>query len=182
MSDNDDDLVDETPDEKPAETKRSARSPVIRSEGVREGGQRRKTRRGGSERSVFDLSDDLKAELEARGLTAEFKRTNYFGKEEEQDYKIDLMENGWEDLSLKSFPTFAKLMPKNWSRDTFEKRGQILMVRPIELTEEARREEKKKADEQVKGQLATLKDAGPGEAARTLVKASRSYERGVPVE
>lgn len=181
MNNDEADLVDESPAEQPTAPRRSARSPVTRSEGVREGGQRRKTRRGGGEKSVFDLPGDLKAELEAQGLSNEFKRTTYFGKEEDPDYHIGLMENGWEPLSLKSFPSFAKLMPKGWSKDTFEKRGQILMVRPMYLTEEARREDKREADEQVKGQLATLKDTGPGEAARTLAKVNRSYERS-PIE
>lgn len=182
MPNDEDDLIDETPEAAPAAPRRSMRSPVHRTEGVREGGQRRKVRRGGGEKSIFDLPDDLQAELDGKGLSAEFKRTNYFGKDEEPDYHIELMENGWEPLSLKSFPAFAKLMPKNWNKDTFEKRGQILMVRPKELTEEARAEEKKKADERVKGQLATLKQAGAGEAARTLAKVNRSYERGVPID
>lgn len=180
MVNDDSDLVDETP-EPAAAPRRSARAPSLRTAPVREEGQR-KRRRSGSEKSVFDLPPELKALLEEKGLSSEFKRTSYFGKEEDPDYHIGLMENGWETLSLKSFPEFSKLMPKGWSKDTFEKRGQILMIRPKELTDEARREDEKNANEQVKGQLATLKDAGSGEAQRTLVKVNRSYERGVPVD
>ncbi len=64
-------------------------------------------------------------------------------------------------------------MPKSWAKDTFEKRGQILMVRPQALTDEARAEDKKEAEGQVKGQLAALKDSKADEAARTLVKVNR---------
>lgn len=181
MSD-EDDLVDESPAAKPERSTRSAKAPTVRSEPQREGGQRKAARRTGGEKSIFDLPDALKAQLEGKGLSAEFKRMSYFGKEEDADYLIDLQENGWDPLSLSSFPDFKKLMPKNWNKDTFEKRGQMLMIRPIELTEEARAEEKKKAEGQVKGQLATLKEAGQGEAARTLAKVSRSYERGVPID
>lgn len=179
MSD-ENDLVDESP--KPATSARSTKAPTVRSEPQREGAQRKARRAGGGEKSIFDLPDALRSELDAKGLSAEFKRMSYFGKEEDADYLIDLQENGWEPLSLSSFPGFKKLMPKNWSKDTFEKRGQMLMIRPVELTEEARAEEKKKADSQVKGQLATLKESGPGEAARTMAKVNRSYERPVPIE
>jgi hypothetical protein len=73
-------------------------------------------------------------------------------------------------------------MPASWSGDTFEKSGQRLMIRPKELTAEARAEDYQEAVGQVKGQLASLKESGTGEAERTLVKVKRSYERGVPVE
>lgn len=174
MSDND--LVDETPC-----VKRSAKAPGLRSESVRTEPVRK--RRGGSKsEDHFFIPDDLRSQLEANGLSAEFKRLTYFGKEEDPDYHIALAENGWEPLSLDSFPDFKKLMPKTWSKDTFEKRGQVLMVRPQVLTDEARAEDKKAADNQVKGQLASLKDAKSGEAQRTLVKVNRSYEQGMPVE
>ena len=160
---------------------RSVKAPGQRSDSVRTSGVRK--RRGGSqEENVFHLPDDLRAELDAQGLSAEWKRVTYFGKEEDPDYHIGLAENGWEPLNISDFPQFKKLMPKNWSKNTFEKRGQMLHIRPKELTEEARREDQKNADMQVKGKLASLKKAGHGEAERTLVKVSRSYERGVPVE
>lgn len=171
-----DDLIDEG-----AKAKRPAKAPSMRSESVRTEPMR-KRRAGSKSEDHFYIPDELRAELEAQGLSAEFKRLTYFGKEEDPDYHIALQENGWEPLSLGSFPAFKKLMPKTWSKDTFEKRGQMLMVRPKELTAEARAEDKKVADSQVKGQLASLKDAKQGEAERTLVKVNRSYERGVPVE
>lgn len=175
-----DDLIDDVSRDAP-KANRSAKAPGLRSEGVRTGAIRK--RRGGSqEENVFHIPEDLRTELEAQGMSAEWKRVTYFGKEEDPDYHISLAENGWEPLSLSSFPQFKKLMPKNWSKDTFEKRGQMLMIRPQELTDEARVEDKKNADNQVKGKLASLKEAGPGEAERTLVKVNRSYERGVPVE
>lgn len=172
----DSDLVEESP-----HARRPSKAPSLRTQGSRTGTVR-KRRIGSKTEDHFHIPDDLRAQLEAQGLSAEFKRTSYFGKEEEPDYHIALSENGWEPLSLGSFPGFKELMPKTWSKDTFEKRGQILMIRPKELTDEARAEDKAAADGQVKGQLASLKNVKEGEAARTLVKVNRSYERGTPVE
>lgn len=171
-----DDLIEDG-----VKAKRPAKAPGMRSEAPRTEAVR-KRRAGSKSEDHFYIPDELRAELEANGLSAEFKRLSYFGKEEDPDYHIALQENGWEPLSLDSFPNFKKLMPKSWTKDSFEKRGQMLMVRPKELTAEARAEDKKVADSQVKGQLASLKDAKQGEAERTLVKVNRSYDRGVPVE
>ena len=173
-----DDLIDETVEVK---AKRSSKAPGLRSEGVRTDVVR-KRRAGSKSEDHFYIPDDLRAQLEAQGLSAEFKRLSYFGKEEDPDYHIALAENGWEPLSLSENPAFKKLMPKTWTKNTFEKRGQILMVRPKELTAEARAEDKKVAESQVKGQLASLKESKTGEAERTLVKVNRSYDRGVPID
>lgn len=176
-----DDLIDETP-----KAKRSLKAPGLRSEAVRTESVR-KRRAGSKSEDHFYLPDELRNILEAQGLSAEFKRLSYFGKEEDPDYHISLAENGWEPLSLASFPAFKKLMPKTWTKDTFEKRGQILMVRAQILTDEARDEDKRIAESQVKGQLASLGNSKEGEAPRDnkgqrLVKVNRSYERGVPID
>ena len=173
-----DDLVD---DASAPVRRRPKNAPGLRSEAVRTD-KVRKRKRGSRSEDKFYIPEDLKAELEARGLTAEFKRITYAGKEEDPDYHIGLAENGWEPLSLSSFPDFKNLMPANWSSDTFDKSGQRLMIRPKELTEEARAEDRHEAMSLVKGQLQSLKESGPNEAERTLIKVKRSYERGVPVE
>lgn len=175
MSDND--LVDE----RPRTAKRPSSAPKARANAVRTEPVRRRIR-GSKSEDHFYIPENLCAMLRARGLSWEFKRQTYFGKEEEPDYHIALAENGWEPMSLSSFPEFKVLMPKNWTKDTFEKRGQILMVRPQQLTDEARAEDKLAADSQVKGQLASLKDAGTGEAPRLRPSVKRSYEGGIPVD
>lgn len=180
-TEDDDDLVERAPPTRMRTRAGVSARPSTRSEPLRTD-KVRKRKKGSRQEDVFWIPDDLRAQLEAQGLSYEFKRQTYFGKEEEADYHIGLAENAWEPLSLNSFPEFKKLLPKNWSKDTYEKRGQILMVRPMQLTEEARQEELVEARGQVKGQMASLKQAGPNEADRTLVKVKRSYERGVPVE
>jgi hypothetical protein len=173
-----DDLIDSPK----TAAKRPAQAPSLRTDAVRTEPVR-KRKAGSKSEDHFHLPEDLLAQLEAKGLSAEFKRVTYFGKEEDPDYHIGLAENGWEPLSLSSFPLFKKMMPKSWTKDTFEKRGQILMVRPQHLTDEAKAEEKRMANSQVKGQLASLKsDTKAGEAARTLAKVNRSYEAGMPIE
>lgn len=177
----DDDLVDDSPRATASVRRRPLRAPPLRTEAVRTD-KVRKRRAGSKSEDVFWIPDELRERLEAQGLSWEFKRTTYFGKEEDPDYHIGLQENAWEPLSLNSFPEFKRLLPKTWTKDTFEKRGQVLMVRPKELTQEARDEEYANARDQVKGQMASLKEVGPGEADRTLVKVKRSYERPTPVE
>lgn len=180
-----DDLIDETP---PVVTRaaRAASAPTLRADAVRSEPVR-KRRAGSKSEDHFYIPDELQAQLEAQGLSAEFKRVTYMGKEEDPDYHIALAENGWEPLSLNSFPKFKKLMPKSWNKDTFEKRGQILMIRPMELTREAKAEDKKMAEDRVKGHMASLTHTKNGEAPRDnkgqpLVSVKRSYDRGVPVD
>lgn len=180
MPNDDDDLVDETPRAAPRTAARPAGAPKIRAEAVRSEPVRRR-KRGSKGEDHFYIPEDLLNQLRMRKLSWEFKRLTYFGKEEDPDYHIGLAENGWEPLSLKSFPDFKKLVPSTWSKDTFEKRGQILMVRPASLTAEARAEDKIEANNQVKGQLASLKEAGQGEAPRLRPQINRTIET-MPVE
>lgn len=183
MSDDTDDLVDETPAEPMrmrAKATRPTSAPSIRSEGVRSEPVRRR-KRGSKGEDHFYIPENLLDQLRKRNLSWEFKRLTYFGKEEDPDYHIALAENAWEPLSLKSFPDFKKLVPTTWTKDTFEKRGQLLMVRPAVLTAEARAEDKAEANNQVKGQLASLKESGQGEAPRLQPVVKRSYE-SMPVE
>lgn len=183
MSEEDDLIGGEAAEPK---TRRSSRAPGFRSQPVRTEAVR-KRRAGSKSEDHFYIPESLTAQLKARGLSWEFKRLTYFGKEEDPDYHIGLGENGWEPLSLNSFPDFKNLLSKTWTKDTFEKRGQVLMIRPQELTDEARREDEYMANSQVKGHLASLKNSKEGEAPRDnkgnpLVAVKRTYERGVPVE
>lgn len=192
MSHEDDALFDDEPavprqaTPRVTSPKRASESPGLRSASFRSQPVR-KRRAGSKSEDHFYIPDELLDQLHTRGLSYEFKRLTYFGKEEEPDYHIALAENGWEPLSLKSFPDFAAVMPKTWTKDTFEKRGQILMVRPQILTDEARAEDKQIAEGRVKGHLASLRNTKSGEAPRDnkgapMVTVKRTYERGVPVE
>ena len=186
MSEEIDSLVGDAQESSTPGRSRGTAAPGLRSSAVRNQAVR-KRRSGSKSEDHFYIPEDLLHELQVRGLSAEFKRLTYFGKEEEPDYQIGLQENGWEPLSLKDFPSFKRLLAKNWTKDTFEKRGQILMVRPQYLTDEARAEDKQVAESRVKGHLASLRNSGPGEAPRDnrgnpLVNVKRTYERGVPVE
>lgn len=193
MPNDNDDLVDETPRRRlnakpstapsvdaPRVATRPVSAPKIRADALRTEPVRRR-KRGSKGEDHFYIPDDLLDQLRARKLSWEFKRLTYFGKEEDPDYHIGLAENAWEPLSLKSFPDFKKLVPSTWTKDTFEKRGQVLMVRPAALTAEARAEDKAEANNQVKGQLASLKEAGANEAPRLQPSVKRSYE-AMPVE
>lgn len=194
MPNEDEDLIDETSSVSPerknprvAKPVRASTAPSMRSGAVRNQPVR-KRKAGSKSEDHFYIPDNLRDLLTERGLSAEFKRLTYFGKEEEPDYHIALQENGWEPLSLGDFPDFKQLMPKNWTKDTFEKRGQVLMVRPQILTDEARAEDRQIAEEKVKGHLASLTHSKGNEAPRTkpdgtpLVSVKRTYERGMAIE
>ena len=60
--------------------------------------------------------------------------------------------------------------------------GMILMERPIELTREARAEERAAARDAVIQKERQLFEAGEGEFARKGVQVSTTIERGIPVE
>lgn len=159
---------------------RSRTAPTLRSEQVRTDKVRRR-KMGSKSEDPFWIPEELRRELEAQDLSWEFKRNTTYGKEEDADYHIGLAENAWEPLQLNSFPGFRRMLPPGWTKNTYEKKGQVLMIRPMELTQEARAEELYEARSRVKGQMAQLKEAGPNEMERTLVSVKRSYERGIPV-
>lgn len=114
----------------------------------------------------FFIPDELLAELDARGLSANWKRLSVYGKEEGASHFMDIEDAGWRPLSLKSFPRFAKLMPTNWTSDTLDRGGQRLYVRPKSFTQEAEAENLDAARDAVDAQKEKISGSRRGEFER----------------
>jgi hypothetical protein len=74
---------------------------------------------------------------------------------------------GWEPVPATRHPEFV---PSNWQGSHIELDGMILMERPAEITEEFRRNERKKAQAQVRAKEEQLSEAPPGAFERVDAK------------
>lgn len=133
----------------------------------------RKTRKykRGSRQATWDY---VPPELIPPGMVVEWKRISTLGEPEPSENLIMLEEQGWEPATKDSF---GPMLPLGSEKNTIERRGQRLYMRPKELSDEARAEEKAAADEQLRGKLQQLGMAGQGEFARKSPVVKRTYER-----
>lgn len=79
------------------------------------------------------------------GSSYEWKRWTVMGMED-PFYIAQMREQGWEPVNPKRHPNWV---PPDYNQPYIIKGGQILMERPIELTQEARRENRQLAKRQV---------------------------------
>ena len=118
------------------------------------------------------------------GWDYEWKTLTVYGAENPA-YQVALARTGWEPVPASRHPEF---MPAGSTEKTIIRKGQILMERPLELTEESRRIELRKARAQVRQKEEQLTAAPPGQFERedkngSLVKVRKSYEAiPIPVE
>jgi len=115
------------------------------------------------------------------GWTYEWKRKTLLGQEDPA-YQVQLARTGWEPVPASRHPAY---MPDNGKHTTIERKGMILMERPLELSEEARNIELRKARQQVRHKEEQLNAAPQGHFDRSnksasLVKVGKSYE-AIPV-
>ena len=115
------------------------------------------------------------------GWAYEWKRKTVLGAEDPA-YQVALARAGWEAVPTSRHPSY---MPISGDYPYIERKGMILMERPLEITEEARNAELRKARQQVRQKEAQLNSAegGPFERSnkdQSLVKIKRSYE-SIPI-
>lgn len=116
------------------------------------------------------------------GFTVEWKRYSTMGKVDAQHH-VGLEKDGWEYAQPKDFPS---VVGRNHKDATIVIKDLVLMIRPKELTAEARAEERQKSQNQVRSKLEEIGLSKPGElqrtdsAGRNLAKVKTSYER-IPV-
>lgn len=110
------------------------------------------------------------------GWGYEWKRKTVFGQEDPA-YQVQLSRTGWEPVAAERHPN---MMPTTGSHKTIERKGMILMERPLELTEEARNIEKRRARQQIIAKKEQLGENKAGEFERNHAqvrpKISNSYE------
>lgn len=111
------------------------------------------------------------------GWSYEWKRKTLLGQEDPA-YQVQLAQKGWEAVPAYRHPSY---MPVGYKGGTIERKGMILMERPLEITQEARDFEIRKARNQVRQKEAQLAGAPEGQFERnnkdsSLVKVKKSYE------
>lgn len=111
------------------------------------------------------------------GWSYEWKRRTVLGAEDPA-YQVALARAGWEPVPTSRHPSY---MPMGGDYPFIERKGMILMERPLEITEDARSAELRKARLQVRQKEAQLNSAEGGQFERTnkdqsLVKVRKSYE------
>lgn len=94
-------------------------------------------------------------------------------------HEVALRKRGWEPVPASRHP---ELMPTGYAGETILRKGMILMERPMELTEETRSLELRRARLQVRTKEEQLSAAPPGQFERSnkdnsLVRVKRGYEK-----
>ena len=115
------------------------------------------------------------------GWSYEWKRRTVLGAEDPA-YQVALARSGWEPVPTSRHPSY---MPMGGDYPFIERKGMILMERPLEITQDARDNELRKARAQVRQKEAQLNSAESGHFERSnkdqsLVKVRKSYE-SIPI-
>lgn len=117
----------------------------------------------------FFVPEDLKP----AGWTVEWKATHVMGQELDAAYQAALQQDGWVPAPAKMF---KKMMPSSFKGKTIQRGGQLLMMRPKELTDKKRAKEQAAARGQVNAKLKSLGMTKEGELDRKVQVVKKSYE------
>lgn len=134
---------------------------------------RRKSRLSGVQDDAFFVPP----EMIPMGYSVEWKRYSTIN-EEDNLHINDMQEQGWEFATVKQFP---KLVPPNYTKQMILRKGMVLMIRPLEYTEEARYEDLQIARSQVGDKMAQLGQTPNGEMDRKVQALNTSYQP-IPVD
>lgn len=112
------------------------------------------------------------------GYAVEYKRKTVFGAAapNQVSYEVSLSRTRWEPVSLSTHPSFKALVPESYDKDTIEKEGMMLYIRPKEISEKVAKIMQAKADSQLNQKLASIGATESGQAPRVITKLNRSYE------
>lgn len=121
----------------------------------------------------FDENDKFRIERDKvpDGWSYEWKRKTVLGKED-PSYEISLRRGGWEPVPASRHP---EMMPKG-HYETIEREGMVLMERPLELTDDARRKELREARNAVRAKEQQLNESPAGTFERDSAKVKRGYQ------
>lgn len=130
-----------------------------------------------------DLGDDgtdeyyIELGIIPEGWSYEWKTRTILGAEDPA-HQVALARKGWEVVPASRHP---ELMPMGYKGVEITRKGMVLMERPLEITQEARQAELRKARMQMRDKEAQLTQAKGGEFDRTnkgdpLVKINKKYE------
>lgn len=104
---------------------------------------------------------DIPANLRKPGWDYEYKTIRVLAQQVDPADMVDVHEGGWRPVPASQMKS---LVPPGWDKPHIERGGQVLMMRPLHLTEEARKENIQVAEEQrydkLKGALAGPQELG----------------------
>lgn len=133
--------------------------------------------------SLDEGTDDfyIDARIIPDGWSYEWKRHTTLGAED-PGYQVSLARAGWEAVPAHRHP---EMMPDNYKGGSITRKGMILMERPLEITNEAKALELRKARAQVNQKEAQLNGAPAGQFERDnkgapMAKISKTYE-AIPI-
>jgi hypothetical protein len=147
-------------------------------------GIRTRKRKGGTLVDKFDIPESMKADFAARGMDVQWKRETVYGARD-PSYEVFMREQGFDPVDSSRFPEYVA----EGASGPIRRDGMMLMERPMELTLEAKLEERQAADDAVRIKTEQLTGAPDGQFQRhradgsSTVSINRTIERGgLPVE
>lgn len=163
-------IVDNTPIERP-----SMRA-EMREESPAERARRRAAEIRGHLNGIDEGTDEfyIDRSMIPEGWSYEWKRRLLLGAED-PSHNVALYRMGWEPVPLSRHP---EMMPRDWKGNTIERKGMILMERPLELVEEARQIERRKAVNQVRDKEAQIAGTPDGTLTRDHAQARPQIKKG----
>lgn len=163
-------IVVETPIERP-----SMRA-EMREESPAERAKRRAAEIRGHLNGIDEGTDEfyIDPSMIPDGWAYEWKRRLLLGAED-PSHNVALYRMGWEPVPVSRHP---EMMPRDWAGQTIERKGMILMERPLELVEEARQIERRKAVNQVRDKEAQIAGTPDGTLTRDHAQARPSIKKG----
>jgi hypothetical protein len=174
-----DDEMNEVPASAPVP--RSEMRSSMREESPLERAKRRAAEIRGHIGDIDEGTDEfyIPQDMIPEGWTYEWKRKLLLGAED-PSYTVHLARMGWEAVPLNRDSDHQAMMPPSWPHNTIERKGMILMERPTEVVQEARRIDQKRARDQVRAKEAQLAGAPDGQFSRDHAqvrpKISKSFE------
>lgn len=153
---------------------RPSMRPEMRAEDPRAAAARRAAEIRGHIGSLDEGTDEFSAPKPPDGWSYEWKTKTVMGAEDPAR-QVQLARTGWEAVPTARHP---EMMPHNGAHPVIERKGMILMQRPLVITEEARDVERRRALNQVRAKKEQLTHAPDGQFERSNkdVKIRSSYE------
>jgi hypothetical protein len=155
-------------------SERPAMRPSMRDEDPRAAAARRAAEiRGHLGGSMDEGLDEFAAPPPPPGWSYEWKRRTVMGQEDPA-YLSNLARGGWEPVPTARHP---EMMPHNTHAAVIERKGQMLMMRPKEITDEVHANDQRRARERIEMKKQQLTQAPTGHFERTSkdVKVNKSY-------
>ena len=157
-----------------AVVERSAMRPPVREEDPRARAAARAAQIKGHLGELDEGVDDFITPPPPPGWTYEWKRKTIYNQEDPA-YQVSLARTGWEPVPASRHP---EMMPSGGSHANIERKGMILMERPLAVTEKFREADRRKAIQQVRFKEEQLSSAPQGHFDRDHPQARPNIKKG----